>query len=405
MQPHALNQETFRSYPPLAKEMACKHLALLRDLPVPLAAILLRELITFDECLPAERAAIKAQFSFLASLSVDQRHRWTEGFDHLSLPPQLVAQDWARFPREFEAELSTHLWSSHQIDAFHAAGALFAEGVQKAFPPARPPIPRWIAVIVDSDLRKEGHPLFRKLRREGVFFSHVEGNDGTAAILNHLADRSRETTVPYGHWYIDGGSPLSLQTSAVNLLSWHDSSALRNTILHKAQAVIGSGAAGPDMLHSIMASWAPDSKMSSAQEATGDPLLDRLLLKIYGEGSGTQIFSTTFVQWATREVLRRAEPLSLVARFGPRQGLPALKDTLTDSPGPTKIDCEGSLIDADLAAYYTWVNLNRLQGFEESRFLAWSEAYRQAVAIGPGLPRGAHASEPIALDRVLHLVA
>jgi len=50
----------------------------------------------------------------------------------------------------------------------------------------------------------------------------------------------------------------------------------------------------------------------------GDAVLNRFQLSVLTEGSGTQIYSTTFVQWAARELLRRAQPLTLLARFAPR---------------------------------------------------------------------------------------
>ncbi len=34
---------------------------------------------------------------------------------------------------------------------------------------------------------------------------------------------------------------------------------------------------------------------------SGDPVLDRFQIKLLTEGSGTQIFSTTFAQWTARE--------------------------------------------------------------------------------------------------------
>ena len=42
-------------------------------------------------------------------------------------------------------------------------------------------------------------------------------------------------------------------------------------------------------------------------------MLGRFQVKLLTEGSGTQIFSTTFAQWTAREALRRAEALTLVA--------------------------------------------------------------------------------------------
>jgi hypothetical protein len=149
------------------------------------------------------------------------------------------------------------------------------------------------------------------------------------------------------------------------------------------------------MLRSIMATWRSDPGLSASK----DPLIDRFVQSVYGEGSGTQIFSTTFVQWATRELLRRAEPLSLVARFGPRQRQQGMNEMFAGSA--TEMDFAGSLMDGDFGAYYTWINLNRLPGAERVSFLAWSQYHQQAVAIGPGLPRGTEAPEPITIDRLL----
>ena len=41
-----------------------------------------------------------------------------------------------------------------------------------------------------------------------------------------------------------------------------------------------------------------------------DEVLERFKVSLLTEGSGTQIFSTSFAQWAAREALRRAQPLT-----------------------------------------------------------------------------------------------
>jgi hypothetical protein len=401
MQPRELKEADFQAYPPLAKKFACDHLALLRDLPVVLAAIMLRELIGFDTRFPQERATIENQFAFLGALTADDRHHFTEGFAKLSLPGQLIAQNWVQFPQKFSEDLSAHLWASGQIDQFHTLGTQFAEEIRKATPVAKPAIPRWTVVVLGPELRNDGYPLFRKLRPHGVFFSQVETGGGMAEILGKLAARAAGTPVPYGHWYIDGASPLPIESGAVSSFSWSESSLVRDALLQEVQSVIGSGAAGPEMLRSIMATWAPDKQHAGSR----DPLVDRLVVNVYGEGSGTQIFSTTFVQWSAREVLRRAEPVSLVARFGPRQRQRGMNEMFAGPANAVEVDSAGSLVDADFGAYYTWINLNRLEGAETASFIAWSETYRQAVAIGPGFARGTEAPNSIALGRLLRLVA
>jgi hypothetical protein len=399
MQPRELNQEMFRSYGPLARKLACDHLALLRDLPVALAAILLREVIAIDTSFPRERAATEAQFAFLSSLPADELHQLTQGFADLSLSPGLVAEDWVQFPQKFEEDLNAYLWASHQIDAFHSVATQFVDAVHKATPADAPATSRWAVVVIGPELRKDGYQPFRKMLPHGVLFSNVTGGDGAAAVLRRLAKRAAATPTPYGHWYIDGGNPLPVESAAISTFSWDESSSVREALLKKIKSVIDSGSSGPEMLRSIMAEWAP----REGEPDTRDPLVDGLVLSIYNAGSGTQIFSTTFAQWSAREVLRRAEPVSLVARFGPRQRQRNMNEMFAHAA--EEMDDAGSLVDADFGAYYTWINLSRLAGSESAVFIAWSESHQQAVAIGPGFPRGTHAPDPIAIERLLDIAA
>src|ERR1700761_3104624 len=45
-----------------------------------------------------------------------------------------------------------------------------------------------------------------------------------------------------------------------------------------------------------------------------DPVLQHVIVDLIANGSGTQIYSTSFVQWSAREILRRAQPETLVMR-------------------------------------------------------------------------------------------
>src|SRR5437762_8342987 len=83
-----------------------------------------------------------------------------------------------------------------------------------------------------------------------------------------------------------------------------------------------------------------------------DELLERFEVSLLTEGSGTQIFSTIFAQWAAREVLRRAQPLTLLVRFAPRQRQKPMNELLSTAPVHQEVDVVGSLIDGDMGAYY-----------------------------------------------------
>ncbi len=397
MEPRTLTRESFVTYRPLGQKLACDHLDLLRSLPLVLGAVLLREVIDYDSRFPCERAVIEGRFIFLERLSDGERDRLTKGFADLKLEPGLVAEDWVRAPQKFGEDLSAYLWASKQHDAFHSVATEFAKELEKAVPPPAPPAPRWAVVVLGSELRNDGYPLFRKLRPQGVFYPLVEDGGGIATILKEQAARVSATNVAYGHWYVDGGDPEPNVPVGVNRFSWAESKALREAVLEKAQSVMESGSGGPEMLRSLMANWA----LEAHTERSGDSLVDQFVMSLYGEGSGTQIFSTTFVQWAARELLRRADPVSLVARFGPRQRQRTMNEMFAKNPSGATFDIPGSLVDADFGAYYTWINLNRLAGAESATFLAWSEAHHQAVAIGPGCPRGTEAPNSTQLGQLL----
>jgi hypothetical protein len=132
-----------------------------------------------------------------------------------------------------------------------------------------------------------------------------------------------------------------------------------------------------------------------------DPVLARFEMKLLTEGSGTQIFSTTFAQWAAREVLRRAEPLTLLVRFAPRQRQRPMNELLSVSTQKIEYDPAGSLVDADMGAYYNWINQQRLTAADHSSFIAWFENHSQAIAIGPTVPRGTVSSAPTDLAKIL----
>ena len=66
------------------------------------------------------------------------------------------------------------------------------------------------------------------------------------------------------------------------------------------------------------------------------------------------------------------------------------------------VDPQGSLIDADMAAYYTWINLRRLSGADRAAFVVWFEKHKEAFAIGPGMPRGAEGNAQIGMPQLLN---
>jgi len=131
------------------------------------------------------------------------------------------------------------------------------------------------------------------------------------------------------------------------------------------------------------------------------PVLRHFEANVLTRGAGCQIFSTTFVQWAAREGLHRSEPLTLIARYGTRQVMQPMERLAGKNPLTQPQDSEGSLVDADMGAYYTWINQSRLDGSEQSGFLAWWEGGGTAIAISPAMARGSRSDQRVTMSQIL----
>ncbi|MGA8271546.1 MAG: hypothetical protein WB919_08300 [Candidatus Sulfotelmatobacter sp.] len=400
MLPRDLKPENFHGYPPEARKLVTNYLAALQTLPLSFVPNFLREAIDYDFKFPAERKELEKELANLQSLSVEQRTEWLGGFSQITLSPQLEQMDWVNSPAQFVEQLSTHLWATHQLDAFRKTATDYAARVRAAAPPEPPPIPRLGIAVIGQGVSDYNEPLFRKLRAHGAYFRHVQPEGGLKSLLDAVAARAQAHPIPYGHWYIDGGEEVE-HFPALTCVSYHALDPVRAALLHKMHTEIEKPGMGPEALRTLLAQMNP-SELGLGQ--TGDPVLDRFQVKLLTEGSGTQIFSTTFAQWTAREALRRAQPCTLLVRFAPRQRQKPMNELLTEKQEQTELDPLGSLLDADMGAYYHWINQQRLPGADQSSFVVWFENHSEAVAIGPSMPRGTESNTPTDLRGLLSLI-
>lgn len=396
MLPRDLQPEQFQQYPPLARKLAVENIAALRRMPLSLLPSLLRELIEYDYRFPAERKSLEMEIANAASLSERQVSEWFGGFAQVTLSPQLESFDWVNAPAQFVEQLSAHLWTTHQMDAFRNATLAYSNRLLAAFPPAPPPIPRLGIAIIGAGAASSPVPLFRKLRPHGVYFRNVKPENGFSSLMNAVADRARGNPAPFAHWHIDGGAT-EAGSAGVTSVSYGRLQPARAALLRRMSREIQSAGMGPEQLRTIMARMRP-ADLGLGDE---DPVLGRFQVSLLTEGSGTQVFSTTFVQWAAREALRRAQPLTVLARFAPRRRQRPMNELLARIETPTELDPAGSLIDGDMGAYYNWVNQQRLAGAEQSRFLAWFEGQNEALVIAPSMPRGTESSTSASITDLL----
>jgi hypothetical protein len=400
MLPAQLKPESFAAYPPEARAFATEHIAVLRQMPLALLPSFLSEAIGYDWKLPAERAQITREMACLSALTPEQIAARMHAFAALRLSPDLESQDWVDLPSGFLEQLTAWLWSTRQMDAFHAAANAYTAYLADAAPTLAPKMPRLAIVIVGKGVEETSFNPFRKLRQHGTYFNRVKPEGGVATLLAHASRRAAAPGQEFDHWYIDGGTPAP--APHLTLVSYDALAPARAALLDRTHKIINSGDAGPEALRSMLARMKPEDVGLSASPQS--QVLDYFQLSLLTQGSGTQIFSTTFVQWAGRECLRRAQPSTLVLRYAPRQRQQTMNTMLSGAP-PGGPDPAGSLIDADMGAYYTWLNLQRLPGSSESHFLAWFEGHGEAVAIGPDLPRATISDSPIGMAGLLELLA
>jgi len=400
MLPRDLRAEHFRSYAPEARRVAIEYLPLLRQLPLSFLPNLLRELTEFDLKFQIERRMLEKELANLASLSAKQLQECFHAFAQIQLSSQLERSDWAGAPARFVEQLSAYLWSTQQLDAFRSASMVYADRLQKAVPAESPEIPRLGITIIGHGVVSYDAPLFRKLRPHGAYFSRINPENGLTQLLEIAAARAKNHPFPYGHWYIDGGDSVNDKLN-LTCISYNSLTNVRTNLLRKMQTEIVQPGMGPETMRTSLAQMLPRDLGLDGK----DTVLDNFKLKLLTEGSGTQIFSTTFVQWSTREVLRRAQPLTIISRFAPRQRQRPMNELLSGGENAAEVDLVGSLLDADMGAYYNWLNQQRLAGAEQGSFIAWFEGHGDAVVVGPAVPRGTESSKNIDFNELLRWIS
>ena len=393
MLPDGITAESFSRYPAEARALATRQLALLQRLPLAFLPLLLRELIVYDWKFPAERADLDRQFRYLGGLSAGAFQAAMAAFTQLKLTRELEQIDWVNAPGVFSEQLSAHLWATHQIDAFRAAAVDYVQKATASAPDPPLATHRLGIAVIGQGVAKNQYRLFRKLSRQGVYYTQVKPEGGVRTLLEAAQARAEAHPVPYGHWYIDGGSALPVAGSFTRI-SYEALAGPRAALQERMQKTYEAAVFDPEAFRTMLAQIKPEE---AGLGAGGDAVLNRFQLSLLTEGSGTQVFSTTFVQWAAREALRRAQPLTLVARFAPRQRERQMNELLAERQRTPEMDPQGSLVDADMGAYYTWLNQQRLSGEDKSAFLAWFEDHGEAVAVGPGIEPGKRSDAPIGL--------
>lgn len=393
MTPEQLRAEDFARYPAAGRAFAIESLDLLRRLPIAICPSFLQQMQVLDTSFPAERDSLRRQRDGLAVLPAEKFRALAAPLAQLSVPARLEKSDWVHEPEKFIPELTAWLWSSGQIDAFRSA-------VQKLFAaiPDSPASPhRLTLVVVGRDAEAGAAPRLRKLRARGVVLTALDSQHMPQQIFQVFAHHAQGSSEPYAHWYVDGGDPWTQDFSSIAgavSVTYPALDSLRKKTLARMEQLTQTGGAGAEAMRARLVGTTTQDL--DAREVTADPVLARFYTELFTQSSGPQIFSTSFVQWSGRELARRAQPRTLLLRYAPRQRYQPFNELLRTAD-PSRTDPEGSLRDAEMGAYYTWIEMNRITTPGKGTFLAWVEGTTQAVLIGSNAPRGTQCNTALQL--------
>jgi hypothetical protein len=142
-------------------------------------------------------------------------------------------------------------------------------------------------------------------------------------------------------------------------------------------------------------------------EVANQPRLRKFVIDLFLSGNGAVIFSNAFVEWAAAEVLRRARPRTIVARFGMRSkpkpftSIAVFENQQRISSLPDVDDPENSAIDALILARYVWLAASRYPEQEHTICLCVSEYRDSAYVILPaGKSLGWSPERPVAPEEL-----
>jgi hypothetical protein len=125
-----------------------------------------------------------------------------------------------------------------------------------------------------------------------------------------------------------------------------------------------------------------------------DEVVRAFIRDVFLSGNGTLLLNNTFVEWASVQALKRAEPRLLVARFGVRDKMKPFSSLLLfSSPRPTDHvpvleDPFGSFIDVEQLSYYVWLNAEKSTAYRgKTLYLMLAEGVDEMLAIRSDVAR------------------
>ncbi len=274
---------------------------------------------------------------------------------------------------------------------------------------------RLVVILYGEGITIEREKLWSRLRKIGVrvplelggaesseaflqslFSGHPDSSPNAARPTIFDLRRDSPNSSPLDSWVIEAGDALhklcesgeKKESVCATGMSYDRLRAYRDRLTETIYSKVLSGVHSPLELSAYL-----KTLRVKPQEGVAlyyDDVVLNFIRDTFLQGAGTLIINNTFVEWGAVQALRRAQPRLLVARFGVRDKLKPFSSLLLFSkPRPTDQipilqDPLGSFVDAELLAYYIWLNAEKgLPYRDHTLYLLLAEDVDEMLAVAP----------------------
>ena len=389
---------------------------LLARLPVTFRAFLGVETERWPTLFAPEKAYLRALVERLAGLTGPELR---EAFGGLKRVEDEAGCDEARAsdPRQVQERIQALLrrngllgrWRREVDQAFQRLQPWIEE---RLYPKDSPR--RLVVVIYGQGIAIQRDQLWRRLRGMGTrvplrlegarasepflraLFGGAGDEDGKG-LLSALRDPARLD--PREAWIVEAGDTLHALcegaprgTACPTGLSYARLRAYREELARSLYRRVLAGVSSPQELAEYARGL--DPRPPEGTLLGSDEVVRAFVRDVFLAGNGTLILNNTFVEWASVQALKRAEPRLLVARFGVRDKMKPFSSLLLfSSPRPTDQvpileDPLGSFVDVEQLAYYVWLNAEKSPAYRgKTLYLLLAEGVDEMLAIRSDAPR------------------
>jgi hypothetical protein len=398
-----------------AATLARDHKDLLARLPATVHASILVELHKWPTLFAPEQRYQQTLLEHLSGLSRADLVQRTGGISRVETDAGVrkIGGDPARFQDDAQAVLRKRqllvAWRK-EIDGFFQQ---IDPAIEEKLYPADSPR-RLVVQLYGGGIAVQPGKMWSRFKGTGVRVPlKIDGAERSEAFLQALFGQRANTAPalfgaatesagfsPLDAWIVESNDALHnlwsdgarrTPAAAITGLSYDRLRPYRDELTRALYTKIQSGVESPQAFaayaRSLQVAPGPDALMHAPA------VLQIFVRDMLLTGNGTLFVNNTFVEWASVQALRRAQPRILVTRFGVRDKLKPFSSLLLFSQPrasdqiPLIEDPVGSFVDVEQLSYYVWLNAEKSPAYrKKTLYLFLAEGVDEMLAIRSDAP-------------------